>query len=561
MRVVAFSIGHDSSVCSIKDGAVEFFCKEERLSRKKRDSSPLLSLNLFKSLNLGRIDKALYHEQNSRNTSFNIYNGFFKEHFNISVEKFSHLNHHLCHATLAFYNSKYKESLVYIADRTGSVLYNEGGIPIAAETESLYYFRENHAPKIIYKNFITTDSCKYDNNGLIKLIQDQYGSKFDITFSGKVGLVNVYEAATSLIGQHELENGKTMGLSSYGEYDPETCLFKNNLPNNELFELAVAPGKSNLTFHFKDHLHLINNSVNETNYQYYANKAKQVQVETQDNVFLCLSKYLKKFNTSRVCLSGGYALNIVSNGNLIKKLPHVNFFFEPVSDDTGISIGAAIAGYNKLNNFKPIVPVVLPKDNFFHYYKQEETVNEGQLATIDTICNLLMEQKSIAIFEGNPEVGPRALGHRSILFDPRNKNAKHIINKVKKREWYRPFAGIILEEEFQKYFHTHGLTGSEYMTINFECKEVAQNIAPGIIHVDNTCRIQTVSQGFIYDILTRFYEKTGCPIIMNTSFNLAGEALVQTKEDALKTLYSSSLDGVFFVQESKLILKKEVNDC
>ena len=99
------------------------------------------------------------------------------------------------------------------------------------------------------------------------------------------------------------------------------------------------------------------------------------------------------------------------------------------------------------------------------------------------------------------------------------------------------------------------------MTINFECKEVAQNIAPGIIHVDNTCRIQTVSQGFIYDILTRFYEKTGCPIIMNTSFNLAGEALVQTKEDALKTLYSSSLDGVFFVQESKLILKKEVNDC
>jgi carbamoyltransferase len=165
---------------------------------------------------------------------------------------------------------------------------------------------------------------------------------------------------------------------------------------------------------------------------------------------------------------------------------------------------------------------------------------------------LLIDQKSVAIFDGAPEAGPRALGHRSILFDPRNKNAKDIVNKIKKREWYRPFAGIILESQFNEYFDTCGLKESKFMTINFEAKSGVRDYVPGIIHVDNTCRIQTVSSGFLFNLLTLFYNKTGCPMLLNTSFNLAGEALVQTKKDALDTLNNCSLDAVYFVDDNKL---------
>jgi carbamoyltransferase len=163
----------------------------------------------------------------------------------------------------------------------------------------------------------------------------------------------------------------------------------------------------------------------------------------------------------------------------------------------------------------------------------------------------------VAIFEGQPESGPRALGHRSILFDPRNKNGKNLVNKIKKREWYRPFAGTILKEKFEEYFESHGLTESPYMTINFSCKEKTIDFVPAIVHVDNTCRIQTVEDGFFYELLEMFYEKTGCPMLLNTSFNLAGEPLVQTKKEALKTFNNTTLDAIYFVDENKIVKKND----
>lgn len=151
--------------------------------------------------------------------------------------------------------------------------------------------------------------------------------------------------------------------------------------------------------------------------------------------------------------------------------------------------------------------------------------------------------------------GPRALGHRSLLFDPRNTDGKDIVNTLKKREWYRPFAGIILEEHFKTYFHTLGLNSSEFMTINFECKDGVKEYVPSIVHVDNTCRIQTVSPNnpFLFNLLTKFYEKTGCPMLLNTSFNLAGDPLIQTKKDVM--VFTDNVkdniffSGTYFVQE------------
>jgi carbamoyltransferase len=195
------------------------------------------------------------------------------------------------------------------------------------------------------------------------------------------------------------------------------------------------------------------------------------------------------------------------------------------------------------------------KNNFYHYYDYSEQLEGGKKANIAKLVSMLAEGKSVAIFEGNPEAGPRALGHRSILFDARNSNAKEIVNRIKKREWYRPFAGVILESEFANYFETLDISSSPYMTINFDAKEETKQLVPGIIHVDGTCRIQTVSEGFLFDLITAFYKKTKCPMILNTSFNLAGEPLVQTKAEAIETLQNSELDAIYFVEEGRILTK------
>jgi carbamoyltransferase len=153
------------------------------------------------------------------------------------------------------------------------------------------------------------------------------------------------------------------------------------------------------------------------------------------------------------------------------------------------------------------------------------------------------------------EAGPRALGNRSILFDARNPNAKEIVNIIKQREWYRPFAGFILKEYFQEYFETHGLDKSEFMTISFSCKRT--NVIPGIVHVDNSCRIQTVDDEIPHmkELLLNFYDETGCPALLNTSFNLAGDPLIETQEEAIECFYRSQLEVLWFPEIGKCLTK------
>jgi len=164
------------------------------------------------------------------------------------------------------------------------------------------------------------------------------------------------------------------------------------------------------------------------------------------------------------------------------------------------------------------------------------------------VIHHLLNKKIVAIFQGEGEWGPRALGNRSILFDPRVSNAKEIINTVKKREWYRPFAGSILLEHAKDYFEMATIKESPYMSFAIPAKPKAQKEVPGIIHVDGTCRIQTVTEEqnkVFYNLIKMFYEKTGVPILFNTSFNLAGEPLVQTIEDAKRTVNKSGIDYLY----------------
>ena len=169
-------------------------------------------------------------------------------------------------------------------------------------------------------------------------------------------------------------------------------------------------------------------------------------------------------------------------------------------------------------------------------FKKEEAVH------------LLLQQEIVAIMQGASEYGPRALGYRSILFDPRNPNGKDIVNTVKKREWYRPFAGTIMLEHVHDYFEMLTIKESPWMSFAVKAKEKAIKEVPAIIHIDNTCRIQTVTREqnkHFYELIECFYNKTGTPILFNTSFNLAGDALVETLDDAYDTMSRSDINYLY----------------
>ena len=168
---------------------------------------------------------------------------------------------------------------------------------------------------------------------------------------------------------------------------------------------------------------------------------------------------------------------------------------------------------------------------------------------LETVIDLLIDKEQIvAIFQGESEWGPRALGNRSILFDPRHPQAKQIVNKVKMREDYRPFAGSVMLEHADEYFDMKQLKESPWMSFAIQAKEKAYKDIPSLVHADGTCRIQTVTREQnknYYDLIEAFYNITGVPMVFNTSFNLGGEALVETIEDALTTCQNSQINYLY----------------
>jgi len=175
---------------------------------------------------------------------------------------------------------------------------------------------------------------------------------------------------------------------------------------------------------------------------------------------------------------------------------------------------------------------------------------------LDTVVDLLIDRAQIvAIFQGESEWGPRALGNRSILFDPRNPMAKQIVNTVKQREEYRPFAGSVMLEHANDYFDMKQLKESPWMSFAIQAREKAYRDVPSLVHADGTCRIQTVTKEQnknYYELIEAFYNITGCPMIFNTSFNLGGEALVETIEDAITTCQNSQINYLYVPEDQDI---------
>ena len=546
MRIIGISPMHDSSVAIIHNGQVEYFSKEERLTRKKRDMRPYLSFDNAIKYSKGKVDYVVISSPTGDDNFNNQLEHYIKKKIDVKVIRLCD-HHHLSHASLAFYNSGFDKSLTVVIDRNGSKFDR------LRESESIFISEYPHQFQPIYKSYwlekigIFEDNLNYEK---IKEITKDWPD-CDIVADSTMNITKVYESATTLIGQDALENGKTMGLAAYGKDQSFKSLFVNDVPNTNLFVSRIDYNQQVI---LKDHLQKQIKEVPKTNYEFYANYAFQVQKQTQQQVLKLVKRYVEKTGIKKVCLTGGYGLNVVTNEYLVKNLPDVQFYFEPIADDTGNSIGAAMYVYRNETKDKKKYPL---KHTFFNHIKENFDTLEGVNVTTKEIANYLSQSKIVAVYNGQAEAGPRALGNRSILFDPRNPNAKDIVNKVKNREWYRPFAGSVLKEDMKNYFETHHIKFSPFMTISFQVKENKKNIIPGVIHKDNSCRIQSVDTDIphFYNLLKEFKSITNESVLLNTSFNMAGEALVESFNDAINTFNKTEIDILWFPELGKMIKK------
>lgn len=544
-------MAHDSGVCLYEDGKILYFFKEERLTRKKRDKMPLMSLNKVLELNDKKIDAVVFCP---------VLMGENFQAFDLTLEKYGHnlaemksyvleRDHHLQHASLAFFNSGFDKASVIVVDRNGSD-WHEG----ARESETIFKASKKEGFSELYKSFWI-----YHNYAQEPIYAWGRANNVEVDARSFFGIVKVYESVTTLIGENALENGKVMGLSAYGnkkkEY-PNFFVNQTNIPNDFYFSHETFNGLDYQSC-FLDSKNHIKKEFSKKNYQDYADLAWQVQSQTQNALIFLVKKALKKFNTKNIVLTGGYALNVVANQLLAKTFPDVNFYFESMSDDSGNAIGGALLAYfNEMgaSNIKPIESL------FFHGTKHSLQGIGGQDFSVKDFAKGIFENKSIAIYNELAEAGPRSLGNRSIIFNAMNPNSKEIINLIKKREWYRPFALSVLESDADKYFEMMGLKKSPYMTISFDALDYAKDLFPGVVHVDGSCRIQTVGEddGILFSVLQEIKKISGHGVVLNTSFNLAGEPLVETPEDALRVLNNTSLDAVWFPETKKAVIKNKV---
>jgi len=268
-----------------------------------------------------------------------------------------------------------------------------------------------------------------------------------------------------------------------------------------------------------------------------------------------VQKAIELSGKKNVCLSGGYALNCSFNYALLAALPDdVQLFVDPVAHDAGISVGAARYLWHAETGDMTRRPLQSLYLGFEPDYAglPESCVD----TTSDDVAQLIEGGNLVAIFQGKAEAGPRALGNRSILADPRMKNGQEVVNKIKGREWYRPLAGTVLAEHAADWFEMRRLKESPFMCYALNVLGSVREKIPAIVHVDGSCRAQTVTQeqnSAYYDLISAFHRRTGVPILMNTSFNLAGDPMVETLEDAIDTLHRSKIEYLYLPDVGKLV--------
>jgi len=571
---------HDSAACLLKNGEIIAAAQEERFTRKKHDPSyPFNAINFvlnFAGIKLSEVNQIVFFEKPflkferlletyvafapkgfssfSKAMPLWIKEKLFQKNFlfkklkehdedYISDDNIYFSDHHLSHAASAFFPSPFEEAIVLTADGVGEWATTTVAI---GKNNSLEIKKEIHFPHslgLLYSAF--TYYCGFKvNSGEYKLMGlAPYGNP---TFEEQIlKLIDVKDDGSFRLDQ------------SYFNY--ATGLTMTNSKFHKLFgQEPRDSSKNNLT-------------------QFHMDIAASIQKVTEDILIKLLKSISNEYQIRNLCLAGGVALNCVANGKILKKQIFNNIWIQPAAGDAGGSLGAALAlWYIDQENSRIINPEDSMKGSYLgKEYSQQEI--EKELITagakfdtfdyedlIDKTTDYLMNEKAIGWFQGRMEFGPRALGGRSILGDPRSDSMQKSLNlKVKYRESFRPFAPSILKEDLSDWFNIE--VESPYMLIVADIKSekkiqmtedqeklfgidklnIKRSTVPAVTHVDYSARIQTVTKNKnqrYFDLLSKFKEKTGCPILINTSFNVRGEPIVNSPTDAFNCFMGTELD-------------------
>ena len=586
---------HDSAACILQNGNIIAAAQEERFTRKKHDESyPYNAIEFvlkYSNLELNEVDQIVFFEKPFLKFEriLETYVGFapkgfvsfskamplwikeklfqknllfnkLKEHDQNykSDENIYFSDHHLSHAASAFFPSPFNEAVILTADGVGEWATTTVAIGKGNKLEIKKEIHFPHSLGLLYSAFTYYTGFKV-NSGEYKLMGlAPYG-------------VPIYEDKIKQLVDIK-DDGSFRLDQKYFNY--ATGLTMTNNKFNDLF--GQKPRNPN----------------NEKLTQFHMDIAASIQKVTED-IMIKLSKSIReKYNCKNLCLAGGVALNCVANGKILQEKIFDNIWVQPAAGDAGGSLGAALALWHldQGNERK-----VNPKDDMQGSYLGPEFTQdqiEKELKSIGAIfesvdhknlieqtSNYLSNEKAIGWFQGRMEFGPRALGARSILGDPRSEKMQKNLNlKVKYRESFRPFAPSILKEDLSSWFNLN--VDSPYMLIvsdiisekKIEMTEeqkklfgidklnIKRSEIPAVTHVDYSARIQTVSQNtnkLYHDLITKFKEKTGCPVIINTSFNVRGEPIVNTPTDAFNCFMGTELD---YLVIGNCILDKKKQD-
>jgi len=596
------SFYHDSAATLIQDGKIIAAAQEERFSRIKHDKE--FPKNAIKyvleegEIKLNQIDYVVFFEkpflkferlletylafapQGFKSFSlampvwlreklfqkkflFDLLQDIDENFTEIKKIKFS--EHHYSHAASAFYPSPFEESIILTLDGVGEW---------------------------------ATTTVAHGKGNKIKMLKE-------IHFPHSLGLL--YSAFTYYAG-FKVNSGeyKIMGLAPYGKPIYKNLILKNliDLKEDGSFRLNMSffNFATGLTMTNKKFESLFGQPVRKKEddllTQFHMDIASSIQAVTEEVVLRIAKDIAKKYNIKNLCMAGGVALNCVANGKVLKKKIFENIWIQPAAGDAGGSLGAALAYWHQeLNHERKVNPIDSMRGSYLGPRLKISTI-EKELSylkanfkkhpeeeLINILAKELSEEKTVGWFQGRMEFGPRALGARSILADPRSEKMQKELNlKVKFRESFRPFAPSVLSENVNDWFDLK--RSSPYMLFVADIKKEMQilmtpeqeklfgidklNIKrskiPAVTHVDYSARIQTVHQDTnarYYKLIKRFKEITGCPILVNTSFNIRGEPIVCTTKDAFSCFMGTNLDVlviedfILFKSEQKESLKKD----
>lgn len=566
LYVLGTGLSHDGSSCLLKDGKILVAIEKERISRRKHHGgNDTLTVQYCLDAAGISIDDLSLVVQCANFEKPEIEKDMFHGRRLFAADTkipFVTISHHFAHAYSAIGTSPFDESNVIVLDGCGSFYFHcddlEGSfIPpginyeqrLFGEKDSFYFFSNNKL-QALYKDF-----------SLIQFDQPPEQARLP---SSRHSIGGLYSMAANYCFNNFSAGGKLMGLAPFGnkeKYKEQLFSLKDGrMMVNEDVMIHFFTQPANPVFRpFAEH------------FNYYADIAAWVQSEAERAILYIIQHRLKMNPHPNLCYAGGVALNAVANKKIKEQSGIKNLYIEPAAGDNGLAIGCAYYGWTQVLQKQKIkhsgstfLGRAYPKDKSLEaleYYKikypdvafsQQQDNNY-----IATTASLLAQGKTVGWYQGGAEFGPRALGRRSILADPRIKEMhQHINRNIKRREDFRPFAPAVLFEDRHIYFQ-HGWE-SPYMILVDQIKEEWKDKLPAVVHVDGSCRVQTVKDETepFYQLLKAFKELTGISVLLNTSLNRKAMPIIETPAEAVQFFFESELDVM--VVNDRIFIKERL---